>query len=100
GGCYSAHPYSAERTADCFRTYRGKAGGGAPAPYPPADRQPAAAPSEVASGLDRLSGLVSRPRPECPDPVCHPPVLNGDALLAVSQLCTTRSNSSGRSFGT
>jgi hypothetical protein len=28
-----------------------------------------------------------------------PRVLNGDALLAVSQLCTTRSNSSGRSFG-
>jgi len=37
--------------------------GGAPEPYPPADRRSAAA----ASHLDRLSGLVSRPRPERPD---------------------------------
>ena len=35
---------------------------------PPTDHQPAAALSEVAVGLGRFSGLVSRARPGCADP--------------------------------
>src|SRR5437899_6388490 len=51
------------------RGHRGETGGGAHRPHPPADRQPAAAPSEVAPRLGRLSGLVPRPRAEFPDPL-------------------------------
>jgi hypothetical protein len=53
------------------RADRGPAHGRAPRQDPPAARQTTAASSEVATGLDRLSGLVPRAPAEPSDPVRH-----------------------------
>jgi hypothetical protein len=54
------------------RGRRNEAGRHVQGPEPAADHQCGAAPSEVAAGLDRLSGLVPRARPERPDSLCQP----------------------------
>src|SRR3984893_14161402 len=51
------------------RADRREIGGGARRPDPAADRQPPAAPSEVAPRLGRLPGLVPGPRAEHGDPL-------------------------------
>src|SRR5437868_8365729 len=51
------------------RSHRRQADRGARGPDPAADHQPAAPPSQILAGLDRLSGLVSRPRRLGPDPL-------------------------------
>ncbi len=61
-----AHPIRDELAC---RTRRGETRGRARRRHPAADRQPAAAPPEVAVGLGRLSGLVSRARALGADPL-------------------------------
>src|SRR5271157_1315563 len=73
--CVSLFPRAepAHRVRDelACRARRGETGGGARGRYPAADRQPAAAPPEVAPRLGRLSGLVSRARPKRTDTLCQ-----------------------------